>query len=74
MTILPKYEEISEVQKVGVLIAETYCKFNLDFATPEEQVKILGPFRFAGSTETVLQVAITRVLATDMIFVAEDTG
>jgi GNAT superfamily N-acetyltransferase len=72
MTILRNYDENIDAQKVGLLIAETYRKFNLDFAIPEEQCKLLGPFRFAGSTDRVLQEAITQVLRTDMIFVAED--
>jgi GNAT superfamily N-acetyltransferase len=72
MAIIRNYEEITDAQKVGVLIAETYRKYNLDFASPDEQGKLLGPFRYAGSTVPVQQEAITRVLKTKMIFVAED--
>jgi GNAT superfamily N-acetyltransferase len=55
-----------------LLIAETYRTYNLDFASPDEQEKLLGPFRNAGSTDLVQQEAITGVLKTAMIFVAED--
>ena len=72
MTLIRNYDEKTDAQAVGMLIAETYRKYNLDFAPPEEQGKLLGPFRFAGSTDPVLQEAISRVLRTDKIFVAED--
>jgi len=68
------YDEKRDAQPVGVLIAETYRKYNLDFASPEEQNKLLGPFRHAWSVEPSKREAIRRVLRTDMIFVAEDHG
>jgi GNAT superfamily N-acetyltransferase len=71
MIIIRSYDENNDAQALGVVIAETYRKFNLGFASPEEQEKLLGPFRNAGSTDPVLQEAITRVLRTEMIFVAE---
>lgn len=72
MVTIRNYDEKTDAQKVGMLIAETYRAYNLDFASPDEQLKLLGPFRYAGSTDPVQQEAITRVLRTDMIFVAED--
>jgi GNAT superfamily N-acetyltransferase len=72
MTIIRNYDEKTDAQVVGVLIAETYQRFNLNFATPGEQGKLLGPFLYAGSVDPVRQEAITRVLRTEMIFVAED--
>jgi len=74
MTIIRSYEEQIDSKPVGVLIAETYRKYNLDFAGPAEQGKLLGPFRHAGSSDSAHQEAITRVLRTEMIFVAEDKG
>ncbi len=71
MIIIRSYDEKTDAQAAGVVIAETYRKFNLGFASPEEQEKLLGPFRYAGSSDPVLQEAITRVLKTEMIFVAE---
>jgi GNAT superfamily N-acetyltransferase len=71
-TAIRSYDEKTDSQAVGVLIAETYRAYNLNFASPDEQLKLLGPFRYAGSTDIVQQEAITRVLKTEMIFVAED--
>jgi GNAT superfamily N-acetyltransferase len=72
MIIIRNYDEKTDAQEVGVLIAETYRKYNLDFATPDEQEKLLGPFRYAWSADPVHQDAITLILRTEMIFVAED--
>ena len=72
MTIIRLYNEITDAQAVGVLIAETYRKYNLDFASPEEQGKLLGPFLYAGSDDPVHREAIINVLRTEMVFVAED--
>ena len=72
MFIIRAYDEKADAQSVGMLIAETYRKFNLGFASPEEQEKLLGPFQYAGSTELTHRDAITRVLRAEMIFIAED--
>ncbi len=72
MTCIRNYDEAIDAQAVGVLIAETYRKFNLDFASPEEQRKLLGPFFYAWSDELVHQEAIRRVLQAVRVFVAED--
>jgi GNAT superfamily N-acetyltransferase len=74
MIIIRNYDETTDTQAVGVLIAETYRKFNLDFASPEDQRKLLGPFLHAGSSDPVHQESITRVLRAEMIFVADDGG
>lgn len=74
MVIIRNYDEETDAQPVGMLIAETYRKFNLDFASPEEQEKLLGPFQFAGSADPAHCDAITRVLRAEMVFVAEDDG
>lgn len=71
-TIIRKYAEETDSQSVGILIAHTYRKFNLDFASPEEQEKLLGPFHHARSEVQSHRDAIMRVLRTEMIFVAED--
>lgn len=68
------YDEESDSRPAGMLIAETYRKFNLGFAPPEEQEKLLGPFRFAGSDEPKHREAIKIVLRTEIIYVAEDAG
>lgn len=38
------FEEIDSVE-IGRLIAKTYGEFNLSFASPEERLRMLGPFR-----------------------------
>ncbi len=73
-TTIREYHEKNDSQAVGKLIAETYRKFNLDFATPEEQQKLLGPFYYAWSADPSHRDAITHILRTEMIFVAEDKG
>ena len=72
MTIIRNYDEVIDAQAVGVLIAETYRKFNLDFASPAEQEKLLGPFFYAWSADPAHQASIKRVLKAHLVFVAED--
>ncbi len=69
-----KYAEETDAQPVGQLIAETYRKFNLGFADPDEQKKLLGPFYYALSTDPAHHAAIAQVLRTAMIFVAKGEG
>jgi GNAT superfamily N-acetyltransferase len=69
--IIRNYTEDSDAQAVGEVIADTYRKFNLQFAPPEEQEKLLGLFSKARSDDPVHRQAITRILRTEMIFVAE---
>lgn len=72
MVIIRDYNEKTDARAVGILIADTYRKYNLDFASPGEQEKLLGPFRNAHSVEPTHQESIRRVLQADMVFVAED--
>ena len=74
MVIIRNYQEETDADQVGLLIAETYRKYNLDFASAEEQQKLLGPFRNAGSPVQSHRDEITEVLRADMMFVAEDNG
>ncbi len=64
----------SDATDVGRLIADTYSYFNLDFASIDEQMLLLGPFRYARSEETTHQEAIAQVIRASMVFVAEDEG
>lgn len=63
-----------DAPQVGILIADTFGTFNLDYATPEERERLLGPFRHAHSDNPAHRQAIVEVLAASMIFVAEDAG
>ncbi len=71
-TIRPYHE--ADAESVGQLIAETYSKFNLSFATPEELGKLLGPFRHAWSAEPAHRAAIAEVIRSQWVFVAEEDG
>jgi GNAT superfamily N-acetyltransferase len=68
-----RYRE-SDAPSVGRLIADTYSKFNLDFATPEELPKLLGPFRHAGSTDKSHQEAVAQVIRSAVVLVAVEGG
>lgn len=62
----------TDAQAVGCLIADTYSKYNLMFASPEELVKLLGPFWFARSDQIGHQQAIAAAIEAEMVFVAHD--
>jgi len=62
-------EDISEV---GRLIATTYRAYNLSHACPEEQDRLLGPFRHSFSDDPKHQEAIRSVVWSPMLYVAED--
>lgn len=64
----------SDAGAVGRLIADTYGEYNLGFASPEEQLKLLGPFQFARSTAEAHRAAIAQAIRASMVFVAEDDG
>ena len=72
LTIRP-YRE-SDAESVGRLIADTYSRFNLSFASPEELGKLLGPFRHAWSAEPAHREAIAQVIRAPLAFVAEQAN
>ena len=55
---------------VGRLIFRTYRRFNLSHADPEEQDRLLGPFRHAESDDPAHQEAIARTLRSPLSYVA----
>ena len=73
MISIRTYDE-SDAESVGRLIADTYGEFNLDFASPEEKEKLLGPFQYARSTDEAHRTAIAKAIRASMVFVAEDEG
>ena len=73
MIIIRDYQEC-DAGRVGQLIADTYCEFNLSFAPAKERGAFLGPFQHAGSPEKAHQEAIARVIRASMVFVAEKDG
>jgi GNAT superfamily N-acetyltransferase len=64
----------ADAPSVGGLIADTFGEFNLDYASPQERVLLLGPFQHAESQEPAHRAAIAEVIEADMVFVAEDAG
>jgi GNAT superfamily N-acetyltransferase len=66
-----QYRE-ADSKSVGILIADTYSRFNLDFAAPEELGKLLGPFRHAYSEKRIHRDAISEILKARIILVAEE--
>ena len=57
---------------VGRLIAETFRKYNLLHADPEEQERLLGPFRNAFSNDPKHLDDIRNILRSPMLYVAEE--
>jgi len=57
---------------VGRLIESTYRRFNLSHADPEEQDRLLGPFRHARSDDPEHRAAIAAVIRSPILYVAED--
>ena len=64
----------SDAQAVGRLIADTYSRFNLGWAAPDESAKLLGPFQHAGSVDPAHREAIAQVLRAPMAYVAVGGG
>ena len=65
------YRETDAV-KVGRLIADTFRRFNLAYASEEEKEKLLGPFRHARSNRKAHQSQIADVIRAPWVLVAVD--
>ena len=63
-----------DAASVGRLIARTYSAFNLGFAPPDQRASLLGPFRFAESTEPAYRTAIAEAIGAPMVLVGEEAG
>ena len=70
MNIIRNYSARDTIE-VGQLIADTYREFNLSFASPKNQDLMLGPFRYAHSTDAHHKTAIADILKAPIILVAE---
>jgi GNAT superfamily N-acetyltransferase len=64
----------ADAPAAGRLIADTYREFNLGFADPDLQARMLGPFRHARSPDPAHREAIARVLRAPTGLVAEADG
>ena len=74
MTITIRNYREQDASEVGRLIADTYSKFNLSFASPEERALFLGPFQFARSPDEFHRAAIAEVVRSPICLVAETDG
>ena len=59
---------------VGVLVADTFGRFNLASVAPEERDAFLGPFRHARSTDQAHRTAIHEVIRAEWVIVAQSVG
>jgi GNAT superfamily N-acetyltransferase len=71
MITIRNYNQDDAVQ-VGLLIADTYREFNLDFAAPADIPALLGPFRHARSTDEAHRREIARMIHSEIVLVAQD--
>ena len=60
----------ADTPAIGRLISTTYRTYNLSHADPEEQDRLLGPFRNAFSDDPAHQEAIRGVVPSPMLYVA----
>lgn len=59
-----------DARTVGLLIADTYREFNLNFLGEDEISPFLGPFAHAHSQDPAHQEAIAHILRSPMMYVA----
>ena len=69
MITIRKYHKRDSVA-VGRLIADTFQKYNLSYASPKEQQKLLGPFRYARSKSEAHRKEIAKMISASIVFVA----
>jgi len=62
----------ADAVEIGKLIADTFLQFNLTYASPCEQQKLLGPFRHAESSDPDHRAAIAAAIRAPLVLVAED--
>ncbi len=67
MNLIRDYHEENDGRAAYRLIEETYRKFNLGFAAPADQGKLLAPFCQGGCAELIRQAAIARMLRCKLI-------
>jgi len=74
-TTIRRYRE-SDAETAGCLIAETFRRFNLSYASAGEQERLLGPFRHAGSSDPAHRREIAALLQAPIVLAAtvRETG
>jgi putative acetyltransferase len=71
MSVTIRRYRTSDCAVVGRLIADTFRQFNLSYAPPDEQERLLGPFRYAWSHDPDHQRRIAEVIDAPVVLVAE---
>lgn len=71
--IIRQYKK-EDAADVGLLIKETYGDFNLDFLSPAERLPFLGPFAFSGDENTDHLQAISNMIRSQFVYLAEIKG
>lgn len=71
MIMIREFEERDAVQ-AGILIADTYSKFNLGYLAEAERAPYLGGFIHARSDDPEHRKIILNLLKSQVVFVAED--
>jgi GNAT superfamily N-acetyltransferase len=61
-----------DAESTGRLIADTYTKFNLTFASSDELPRFLGPFQHSRSADPAHRAAIADAISADIVLVAQD--
>ena len=70
MLTIRRYRE-SDSAQVGILIADTYSKFNLSTLSSKQREAMRGPFLHARSQESPHRKAIADALRAPTVLVAE---
>lgn len=73
MVVIRDFDEGDAVQ-AGILIADTYRKYNLSHISEDELPPYLGGFVHARSDDAEHRASILRLLKAPMVFVAEERG
>lgn len=73
MVLVRRYVESDSV-RVGVLIADTYGRFNLAAIAPNRRRRMLGPFASARSSIPTHRKMIANAIAAPSVWVAEHGG
>ena len=71
MITIRAYDE-GDAVAAGVLIADTFGKYNLSHLAPPKQKELLGPFAYARSESDVHRKAIADAIDAPIVLVAKD--
>jgi GNAT superfamily N-acetyltransferase len=64
----------NDAAHVGLLIKATYSEYNLDYLSPDELPKFLGPFACADNPSSEELIVLDQVIRSEIVLVAEDSG